>query len=44
MDFLKLATERYSVRKFENKHLPQEVIDKILAAGHVAPTVSTTAY
>ncbi len=38
MDFLKLAAERYSVRKFENKHLPQEVIDKILTAGHIAPT------
>lgn len=38
MDFLKLASERYSVRKFENKHLEQEVIDKILACGHIAPT------
>ncbi|MDO4744075.1 MAG: nitroreductase family protein [Clostridia bacterium] len=38
MDFLNLAGERYSVRKFEDKHLEQEVIDKILKAGHVAPT------
>ena len=38
MDFLKLASDRYSVRKFENKHLEQEVIDKILACGHIAPT------
>lgn len=38
MDFLKLASERYSVRKFENKHLEKEIIDKILAAGHLAPT------
>ena len=38
MDFLKLAAERYSVRKFENKHLEQEVVDKILKAGHLAPT------
>ena len=38
MDFLKFASERYSVRKFDNNHLKQEVIDKILAAGHVAPT------
>ena len=38
MDFLKLAAERYSVRNFENKHLEQEVIDKILKAGHLAPT------
>ena len=38
MDFLTLATDRYSVRKFENKHLEKEIIDKILSAGHVAPT------
>ena len=38
MDFLKLASDRYSVRKFENKHLEKEIIDKILACGHVAPT------
>ena len=38
MDFLKLATERYSVRKFTDKHLEQDVLDKILQAGHVAPT------
>ena len=38
MDFLKFAAERYSVRSFEGKHLEQEVIDKILACGHVAPT------
>lgn len=38
MDFLKLASERYSVRKFEDKNLSQEEIDKILAAAHVAPT------
>ena len=38
MDFIKLAKERYSVRKFKNEHLPQNVIDKILKAGHLAPT------
>lgn len=38
MDFLKLAAERYSVRKFEQKHLEKEVIDKILKAAHLAPT------
>ena len=38
MDFLKLAADRYSVRKFTNTHLEQEVIDKILKAGHLAPT------
>jgi nitroreductase len=38
MDFEKLITERYSVRNFKNEHLPQNVIDKILMAGHKAPT------
>ena len=38
MDFLTLAADRYSVRKFANKHLEKEIIDKILSAGHVAPT------
>ena len=38
MEFNKLITERYSVRKFRQEHLPQEVIDKILLAGHKAPT------
>ena len=38
MDFLKLAADRYSVRKFVDKHLEKEVLDKILEAGHLAPT------
>ena len=38
MDFEKLIADRYSVRKFENRHLEQEMIDKILFAGHIAPT------
>ncbi len=38
MDFLTLAAKRYSVRKFKDEHLPQEIIDKILYAGHLAPT------
>ena len=38
MDFIKLATDRYSVRKFSDKPLGKEVIDKILEAGHIAPT------
>ena len=38
MDFMKLAKDRYSVRKFENKHLEQHIIDKILECGHIAPT------
>lgn len=38
MDFDKLISERYSVRNFEQEHLKQELIDKILSAGHKAPT------
>ena len=38
MDFLKLASERFSVRKFSDNPLEKDVIEKILKAGHVAPT------
>ena len=38
MDFLKLAHERYSCRKFSNQVVEQEKIDKIIEAGMVAPT------
>lgn len=38
MEFQKLIEERYSVRDFKPEHLQQEVIDQILAAGHIAPT------
>ncbi len=38
MDFNRLIEERYSVRSFRQEHLPQDVIDRILLAGHKAPT------
>lgn len=38
MDFEQLISERYSVRDFKPEHLPKEAIDKILEAGHKAPT------
>lgn len=38
MEFQQLISDRYSVRNFKSEHLPQEVIDKILEAGHKAPT------
>lgn len=38
MDFLKLAHERYSCRKFSNKPVEQDKIDKIIEAGMIAPT------
>ena len=38
MEFTKLIQERYSVRKYLNTHLGKDVINKILEAGHLAPT------
>ena len=38
MDFLKLAKERYSCRKFADKPVSDELISKILEAGIIAPT------
>ena len=38
MDFLKLAADRYSVRKFSSRPVPQEALEKILQAGQLAPT------
>lgn len=38
MEFSKVISERYSVRDFKPEHLTKDVVDKILAAGHVAPT------
>ncbi len=38
MTFMELAKERFSVRRFQDKEVPQEIIDRILEAGHIAPT------
>ena len=38
MEFQKLIEERYSVRQFKSEHLKREDVDKILYAGHKAPT------
>ena len=38
MNFLQLAKERYSVRKFSDKKVEKEKLDLILEAGRVAPT------
>lgn len=37
-DFLQLAADRYSVRSYDSKPVDQACIDKILKAGHLAPT------
>ena len=38
MEFEKLITERYSVRKFKREHLSEDIISEILSAAHKAPT------
>ena len=38
MNFLSLAGKRYSVRKFSDKPVEKEKLDKILEAGRLAPT------
>lgn len=38
MEFEKIISERYSVRKFKNEHLKKDIIEKIVKAGHLAPT------
>lgn len=38
MGFLDLAKARYSVRKFSDKKIERDVMDKILEAGRLAPT------
>ena len=38
MNFLELAKERYSVRKFSDKKVEREKLDAILEAGRCAPT------
>jgi nitroreductase len=40
MDFLTLATSRYSVRKFTDTQIEQDKLDRILEAGRVAPTAA----
>ena len=38
MEFLELAQKRFSVRKFEDKPVEEEKLQKIMEAGRVAPT------
>lgn len=38
MEFTNLIEERYSVRSFKPGHLPREMLERILRAGHLAPT------
>lgn len=38
MDFLELSKTRYSVLHYQRKQIPNELLDKIIEAGIVAPT------
>jgi nitroreductase len=40
MDFLELAKARYSVRKFSQKQVETQKLDRILEAGRLAPTAA----
>lgn len=42
MDFLQLSKERYSVRKFSDKKVEDEKLQKILEAGRLAPTAKNS--
>lgn len=37
-EFMKLATERYSVRSFESRPVEKDIVERIIEAGRVAPT------
>lgn len=38
MEFMNLAAQRYSVRKFDSRPIPAELMEKVLEAGRIAPT------
>ena len=38
IDFLALASQRYSVRSFLPQPIEKEALNRILQAGHLAPT------
>lgn len=38
MDFLELASKRYSVRSFKKDPVPDELVSKIIEAGRISPT------
>lgn len=40
MEFLDLAKQRYSVRKFSHEEIEKEKLDRILEAGRIAPTAA----
>ncbi len=40
MSVLEIAKKRYSVRKYKNKNVEEEKLEKILEVAHVAPTAA----
>ena len=44
MDFLELSKSRYSVLHYQNKPIPDELLNKIVEAGISAPTACNSCY
>ena len=42
MDFTKVVTERYSCKKYSDRPVADNVLEEILQAGRVAPTIVAT--
>lgn len=40
MDFLKLARQRFSVRRYEHREVPDDMINDVLEAGRLAPSAA----
>lgn len=40
MDFIEIAKKRYSVRRYKDKKVEEEKLQKILEAAHVASTAA----
>ena len=41
MEFYEVVNKRRTIRNFENKTIPQEVLERILNAGLMAPSSTT---
>ena len=44
MEFLQLAKERYSMRKFSDRKIEKEKLDLILEAGRISPIFSLNGF
>ncbi len=41
MDIIKEINDRFSIRKFKNKKIDRNVIERVLEAGRAAPSAKT---